>query len=375
MRVYLDNAATTPIDQAVVDAIMPYYGSLFGNPSATHAAGREVKAAIEMARRDIAKLINAHPLEIYFTSGGTEASNMAMMGAVRDLGVSRIITSPIEHHCVLHTAEFLKTWTSTELRYVEIDTQGNILLDSLEALLQESGEKTLVSLMHANNEIGTIAPLAEISLLCKKYGALLHSDTVQTFAHLPLDVKALDIDFITASAHKFHGPKGSGFLYAAKKNKIGPLLQGGGQERQLRAGTENITGIIGMAKAAVLAYENLDEDRQRMEAVKNHLRSALITHLPGITFNGAEGENQLFTILSASFPPHPKNDLLLFQLDLRDICASGGSACTSGADAGSHVINAIHGHPLRKTVRFSFSKYNTLAEADRVIEVVQEIYQ
>jgi len=354
---------------------MPYYGSLYGNPSATHAAGREVKAAIEMARRDIAKLINAHPLEIYFTSGGTEASNMALMSAVRDVGVKRIITSPIEHHCVLHTSEFLKSCNGTEIRYVEIDEQGNILLDSLETLLQESTEKTLVSIMHANNEIGTIAPLAEISLLCKKYGALLHSDTVQSFAHLPIDVKALNIDFITASAHKFHGPKGTGFLFAAKKNKIGPLLQGGGQERQLRAGTENITGIIGMSKAAVIAYNNLIEDRKAIEAVKNHLRTALIAHLPGISFNGAQGADQLFTILSASFPPHPNNELLLFQLDLRDICASGGSACTSGSDTGSHVINAIKGRPLGKTVRFSFSKYNTLAEADRVIEVVREIYQ
>ncbi len=373
MKVYLDNAATTAIAGEVVESMMPYYSEMYGNPSASHAIGREVKAAIEMARRNIASTINAHPLEIYFTSGGTEASNMALMGAVRDLGVKRIITTPIEHHCVLHTVEFLQKWISIDVDYLVIDHKGNIDLDNLEQLLGNNQSKTIVSIMHANNEIGTIAPLAAISALCQKYNALFHSDSVQTYGHIPIDVKELNIDFITSSAHKFHGPKGTGFLFSAKKNKIGPLLHGGGQERQLRAGTENITGIIGMAKAAELAFQNLSEDKAYIESVKQYLKSKLVQAFPGVGFNGETEDKQLFTILNVSFPPHPKNEVLLFMLDMKGVYASGGSACSSGADAGSHVIQAIGVEGNRKNIRFSFSKNNTKDEIDYAVKTIQEI--
>jgi len=374
MRVYLDNAATTALDKRVLEVMLPYLTDLYGNPSSQHAYGREVRSAIEEARKKIASLINAQPGDIIFTSGGTEANNTALKGAVRDLGVRHLVISAIEHHCVLHTAEYLAAHEGVRLTVLPVDELGRISLEDLEAALASASEKTLVSLMHANNEVGVLIDLDKVTQLCKEHGAYFHSDTVQTFGHYRIDVQKTPVDFISAGAHKFHGPKGVGFLYMRKSAKVSSLIHGGSQERNMRAGTENVAGIVGLAAAAQLAYDELDKDRAHILELKHYLKDTLSVVLPEVTFNGPVDDTALYTILSLSLPPHPMGSLLLFQLDMQGISVSGGSACSSGAARGSHVISAMGKEDDRIPVRCSFSRFTTREEIDTFISVVKKLY-
>ena len=374
MKVYLDNAATTPVAKEVVEAMIPVLSNNFGNPSSTHYFGRQAKAELETARRTIAKLLNCHPSEIIFTSGGTEADNMALNTAVELLDVKHIITSPLEHHAVGHTAEAIQKQKGIKLSLVNVDNKGNIDFKHLEELLQE-GPKTLVSLMHANNEIGTLLPLEKINKLCKQYNAYFHSDTVQTMGHYAFDLKKLDIDFITGAAHKFHGPKGIGFLYANKKNKLSPLIHGGAQERGYRGGTENVYGVIGLAKALELAYSNLEEHQNHVRELKSYMINSIQEIFKDVNFHGEIAPNKsLYTVLNVSFPPTEKAGMLLFTLDLKGVACSGGSACTSGATKGSHVLEGIQANLSRPNVRFSFSRYTTKEEINFALEAVKASY-
>ncbi len=374
MKVYFDNAATTPISKEVLEAMIPYLQNIHGNPSSIHAEGRKARAAIEQARRTVANCLNASIGEIFFTSGGTESSNMALRCSVRDLGVRRIISSPIEHHCVLHTLKQLEKETDVEIVFVEIDEKGRPSMESLVQLLEKPCYgKTLVSLMHANNELGTMINLDKVSTICQEHGALLHSDTVQTVAHFPIDVSKTKINFISGSAHKFHGPKGIGFIYINGDEKINPLIEGGAQERNMRSGTENIYGIVGLAKAIEIATANMDERRNHIEAIRAYAKEELLKHFDQVQFNGDPDGLSLYTVLSVSFPKSEKSDLMLLNLDIAGICASGGSACSSGAETLSHVMQAVASDPNRKTIRFSFSHYNTKEEVDFMIQTLKKI--
>jgi cysteine desulfurase len=372
-RIYFDNAATTSLDPAVLEAMMPFLSEQFGNPSSIYSYGRETRMAIETARKSIAKLLNANPAEIFFTSGGTESSNMAIQAAVRDLGCKHIITSVIEHHAVSHTVEHLANIDIVTVSYVKLLPDGHIDIEDLEKLLAVATEKTLVTLMHANNEIGNMLDLHEVGNLCKLYNAIFHSDTVQTVGHFPMDLRNTPIHFITGAAHKFHGPKGVGLIYINENVSIKPIVHGGGQERNMRAGTENIYGIVGFAKALELAMTNHEADSAHIGTLKFYMQEQLKKNISGVGFNGDVFGNSLYTVLSTSFPKTEKSEMMLFNLDINNICASGGSACTSGADAGSHVIRAINNNPNQLTVRFSFSKHNTKAEVDVVVEKLKEL--
>lgn len=376
MNVYLDNAATTPIAPEVVEAMIPVMQMTFGNPSSTHSYGRTAKALIENSRRTIAKAINCQASEIIFTSGGTEADNMAIHSAVGQMGVTRIITTPLEHHAVGHTVEALEKSGAIRLEYVKVRSCGTVELADLEQLLSSSSEKTLVSLMHANNEIGTLLPLKKVSDLCRKYNALFHSDTVQTMGHYAFDMQELDIDYITCAAHKFHGPKGIGFLYCNKKAKPESFIHGGSQERGLRGGTENIYGIVGLAKAIELAYTDLEAHQQHVQELKNYMIAALREKIEEVDFHGdITPENSLYTVLNVCLPRTEKSGMLLFTLDLKGVAASGGSACTSGAAKGSHVLEGIHADMTRPNVRFSFSRYTSKAEIDYALEQLVGIFE
>ena len=372
-RIYFDNAATTPMEPRVIETMIPYMENHFGNPSAIHSYGRETKAAIEKARKTIAKLLNCTPGEIFFTSGGTEANNTAIFGAVKSYGLHHIITSPVEHHCVQHSVEALEKEGTVKVHFVEVDQKGYVNLQHLEELLQEIGERSLVSLMHANNEIGTMNDLHAIGEICRKYNAIFHADTVQTVAHVPFNLKDTYVHFIAGAAHKFHGPKGVGFLYIRHDASIPPRIFGGAQERNMRAGTENVYGIMGLAKAMEIAYENLDESKEYIAGLKNYMKERLQNELSDVDFNGETGEHSLYTVLNASFPMTDKTQLLLFNLDIAGICASSGSACSSGSDKNSHVLEAIKADPNRVAVRFSFSKYNTKEEVDFVVMKLKEL--
>lgn len=372
-RIYLDNAATTPLDPAVLEAMMPYLTSHFGNPSSIYSYGRESRLAIENARKSVAKILNAHPAEIFFTSGGTESSNTAITAAVRDLGCKHIISSPIEHHATLHTVEHLYHAGEAALSYVKILPNGHVDMDDLAQLLENSEEKCLVTLMHANNEIGNMLDIHAVGELCKKHQAIFHSDTVQTVGHFPFDLRNTPVHFITGAGHKFHGPKGVGLLYINENVRIKPFVHGGSQERNMRAGTENLYGIVGFAKALELATANHDKESAYMQSLKLYMKRELEKHIKGVNFNGDPEGRSLYTVLSVSFPKTEKSEMLLFNLDINHICASGGSACTSGADAGSHVIRAINNNPNQVTVRFSFSKHNTTAEIDQTINLLKEM--
>lgn len=375
MRVYLDNAATTPIAPEVVEAMLPILQNGFGNPSSTHFYGRQTKALIEIARRTVAKHLNCQASEIIFTSGGTEADNMALYSSVNLLGVKHIITSSIEHHAVGHTAEAIAKQGLAKVSYVKIDAKGHVDLTHLEELLQ-SGEKALVSLMHANNEIATILPLKRVSELCRKFGAYFHSDTVQTVGHYTFDMKELDIDFITCAAHKFHGPKGIGFLYVNKNVKAETLIHGGAQERGLRGGTENVYGIVGLAKAMDLAYEDVVGHQHHVQGLKSYMIEQLKGLFSDIAFHGeTDAAHSLYTVLNVCFPPTDKAGMLLFTLDLKGIAISGGSACSSGAAKGSHVLEGIHADMTRPNVRFSFSRYTTQEEIDFALEQVKVVFE
>ncbi len=329
--------------------------------------------AIELARKSVAKILNAHPAEIFFTSGGTESSNTAIHGAVNDLGCRHIITSSIEHHATLHTVEQMHCNGNVRLSFVKLLPNGHADLPDLENILQLTKEKCLVTLMHANNEIGNILDIHAAGNLCKKYNAIFHSDTVQTVGHYPFDLRHTPVHFITGAAHKFHGPKGIGILYINENVKIKSFIHGGGQERNMRAGTENLYGIVGFAKALELATKNHDIDRAAISVLKTYMIRKLKSAIPVVRFNGDVDGHSLYTVLSASFPKSEKSEMLLFNLDIHHICASGGSACTSGADAGSHVIRAINNNPNQVTVRFSFSKHNTTREIDAVVEKLKDL--
>lgn len=375
MNVYLDNAATTPVAPEVVEAMIPVLYQTFGNPSSTHAFGREAKALLENSRRSIAKTLNCSPSELIFTSGGTEADNMALHAAVTQLGVKRIITSAIEHHAVGHAAEALKAHESTEVVNLSLDAKGNINLQELEQLLHDQ-IPTIVALMHANNEIATLLPLASVAQLCRLYGAYFLSDTVQTMGHYHFDLAALDIDFVTCAAHKFHGPKGVGFLYVNKKTRVNPLIHGGSQERGLRGGTENIAGVVGLAKAVELAYSDLQAHQAHIWGLKNYMIGRLQTLFPDVLFHGETSfEKALYTVLNVCLPATSKAGLLLFTLDLKGVAVSGGSACTSGATKGSHVLEGIGADLSRPNARFSFSRFTTKEEIDYALQQLEEVYQ
>jgi len=372
-RIYFDNAATTALDKDVLDAMMPYLTDHFGNPSSIYSYGRETRMAIETARKSVAKILNAHPAEIFFTSGGTESSNTAIQASVRDLGCRHIISSPIEHHAVSHTLAHLDNMDEIRLSMVRLLPNGHIDLEDLEKLLAASEEKTLVSLMHANNEIGNMLDLYAVGNLCKLYNAIFHSDTVQTVGHFPFDLRNTPVHFITGASHKFHGPKGVGILYINENVRIKPIVHGGSQERNMRAGTENIYGIVGFAKALELASANHENDSAYIGTLKYYMHEQLKKNIPGVGFNGDVLGQSLYTVLSVSFPKTEKSEMILFNLDINNICASGGSACTSGADQGSHVIRAINNNPNQVTVRFSFSKHNTKEEVDYVVEKLKDL--
>tara|TARA_B100001287_G_scaffold57375_1_gene45664 strand:+ start:26480 stop:27616 length:1137 start_codon:yes stop_codon:yes gene_type:complete len=374
MKVYLDNAATTPMAKEVADEVAPFISTYFGNPSSTHYFGRQTRNAIEITRRKIADSINAKSNEIIFTSGGTEADNMALRCAVTDLNVERIITSKLEHHAVGHTAENLKEQFNTEITYLSTDKLGNPSINELENLLSE-GKKTLVSLMHANNEIGTLLPIERVANLCSKYkNVYFHSDTVQTMGHYPFNVEQLKIDFLTCSAHKLHGPKGIGFLYVNKSISINPLITGGSQERNQRGGTENLFGIVGLGKAIELSFSNLETHRNHVENLKKKMIKGLKEIDERISFNGEiSPERSLYTVLNVCFPKETCNSMLLFSLDIHGIAASGGSACSSGSNIGSHVLSELPNQENCQCVRFSFSRYNTEHEIDYTLEKIKKI--
>lgn len=372
-RIYFDNAATTALDPQVLDAMMPYLTEKFGNPSSIYSYGREGRLAIESARKSVARILNAHPAEIFFTSGGTESSNTALNSAIHDLDCGHIITSSIEHHATLHTVEFLASRHNIRLSYVKLLPDGHIDLDDLSRLLSTFPEKAIVTLMHANNEIGNILDIDAAGKICRQHGAIFHSDTVQTVGHFPFDLRNTPVHFITGAGHKFHGPKGVGLLYINENVKISPFIHGGSQERNMRAGTENLYGIVGFAKALELATVNYEKDREYISGLKSYMMGRLKEKVAGIDFNGDPDGSSLYTVLSVSFPKTEKSEMMLFNLDIHNICASGGSACTSGADQGSHVIRAINNNPNQVTVRFSFSKHNTTEQIDKVVDVLNEI--
>lgn len=374
MRVYLDNAATTPIAPEVVETMIPYLQNEFGNPSSTHYYGRQAKAVLETSRRSIAKHLNCQAGELIFTSGGTEADNMAIETAVTHLGVKRIISTEIEHHAVGHTIEAFLHKNAIEVVWLKLDSLGHIDLNELRSLLAQ-GIPTLVSLMHANNEIGTLLPLKEVAQLCREYNAYFHSDTVQTMGHYAFDLKELDIDFITCAAHKFHGPKGIGFLYVNKRIKPAVLIHGGSQERGYRGGTENLYGIVGLAKAFDLAYEDVEGHQKHVQGLKTYMKEQLLQHFSDCAFHGdTNPEKSLYTVLNVCLPATEKAAMLLFTLDIKGVACSGGSACTSGSNKGSHVLSGIGADTSRPNARFSFSRYTTKEEIDFALEQLKGIY-
>ncbi|MEO1009994.1 MAG: cysteine desulfurase family protein [Bacteroidota bacterium] len=376
-KVYLDNAATTRIRERVLLKMQEVLAYSYGNPSSTHSFGRTAKTAVERARKTMAKYMNAHPSEIVFTSGGTEADNMILRCAVRDLGITTLITSRIEHHAVLHTALALEKERGVRLEFVDLDRFGNPDLGHLEALLRKDGSKKLVSLMHVNNEIGNLLPLEEVCQRCKDHNALFHSDTVQSIGHYKWDVTEVRADFLTAAAHKFHGPKGIGFAFVRKNSGLQPFISGGAQERGFRAGTESVHNIVGLEEAFIAAYENLEEEKAHITQLKEYFVQMIRQQIPGIHFNGHSGnlEKSTYTLVNARLPiSEEKALLLLFHLDLKGIACSKGSACQSGSDEGSHVLSEILSKAEldQPSLRFSFSKYNTRKELDYTIRTLKE---
>jgi len=376
MKVYLDNAATTRLDPEVLEAMIPVMADHYGNPSSIHSNGRAARSLIERARKNIAGILNAAPAEIFFTSGGTEADNTAIRSSIETLGIRHAITSRIEHHAVLHTLEHLEKTNQIELSFVNLDENGVVDLVHLETLLK-THPGSLVSLMHGNNEIGNLLDLDAVGDLCKHYRAVFHSDTVQTMGHYRHDLQKMSANFIVGAAHKFHGPKGIGFLYIRPGTKIYPYLHGGAQERNMRGGTENVYGIVGLSKALEIAYRDMDSHRAHIENLKSRMIQKLGESIEGIRFNGQSGqvESSLYTVLNASLPPSEMSDMLLFNLDISGISVSGGSACSSGTEIGSHVLNELQIDPERANVRFSFGKYNTEEEVDYAVNTLSDLYK
>ncbi len=373
-RVYLDNAATTPLDPQVIAEMTNVMENYFGNPSAIHALGREVRTLVEKSRKTVANLLNASPAEIFFTSGGTEADNTAIRCGIAAYGIKHAITSKIEHHAVEHTMDrLLKDGVIDKLSFVNIDKKGNIDYAHLAELLQNN-ERSFVSLMHANNELGTLTDMEKVGDLCEQYNAIYHADTVQTMGHYALDVRKVKAHFVVCAAHKLHGPKGVGFLYVNHTIKIPPMIYGGAQERNMRGGTENVYGIVGLAKALEIAYGEMEQHQNHIQELKDYMKAQLLARIPGIAFNGeTAADKSLYTVLNVSFPAMDMADMLLFNLDINGVCASGGSACSSGSNIGSHVLNGINADPERPAVRFSFSKYTTKEEIDYTLDKVEMV--
>jgi len=374
MNVYFDNAATTQLDNKVLATMLPYMEEGYGNPSSIHKRGREIKSAIEKSRSKIAEILSCEPGEIFFTSGGTEADNMFLINTVIEKKVDTIVTSKIEHHAVLHCCDYLNKAFNITIKYVNTDENGEIDYKDLELLIKNN-RKPLVSLMHGNNEIGNINDIKKISKLCTQYNSFFHSDTVQTVGHYDLNLNDLDIDGLVGSAHKFHGPKGIGFLYLNNKHKIAPYIHGGSQERNMRGGTENVYGIIGMAEALSLATSNINKHRTKILSVKKHMIDMLNKKIKGVQFNGLSNDldKSLYTVLNVSIPKIEDQQMFLFNLDINNIAASAGSACTSGSEAGSHVLKEIKAYKGYSSIRFSFSKHNTIEEVDYVVNKIIEI--
>ncbi|WP_424493418.1 cysteine desulfurase family protein [Salinimicrobium sp. GXAS 041] len=379
-KVYLDNAATTQIREEVITKMAEIMKETYGNPSSIHSFGRSAKTLIEQARKTVAGFLKVAPSEIIFTSGGTEADNLVLNSAVRDLEVKRIITSKIEHHAVLYTIDQLKEEYDIKVEYLKLDDCGNQDLDHLEELLSSSEEKTLVSLMHVNNEVGNLLNIKKVGELCQKHKALFHSDTVQSVGHFDLDLSEIHIDFTAVSAHKFHGPKGVGFAFIRKNSGLQPLIFGGEQERGFRAGTEAVHNIVGLEEALKLSYQNLAEEREYITSLKRHFVDLIQKEIPGVKLNGScdDFENSTYTLVNVCLPiSEEKAMMLLFQLDLKGIACSKGSACQSGSEGGSHVLNAfLSEEDLKKpSLRFSFSRYNTKEEIEYVVEVLKEFIE
>ncbi|HEY8927798.1 MAG TPA: cysteine desulfurase family protein [Mucilaginibacter sp.] len=373
MRVYLDNAATTPLDPVVLQEMYKVMENTYGNPSSIHAHGREARTLIEKSRKTIANLLHTSPAEIFFTSSGTEADNTAIRCGIHDHGIKHAITSRTEHHAVLHTMEALEKSGTIKLSYVDIDSKGSINYDHLETLLKEN-DRSFVSLMHANNEIGTLSDMERVGDLCEAYNAIYHCDTVQTMGHYQHDLSKLKAHFLVCAGHKLHGPKGVGFLHVNHRIKIKPLIYGGAQERNMRGGTENIYGIVGLAKALEIAYSEMEQHQNHVQGLKTYMMNQLVDTIPGVNFNGeTDPAKSLYTVLNVQFPEMEMADMLLFNLDIAGISASGGSACSSGSDIGSHVLTAIGASSSRPSVRFSFSKYSTKEEVDFTLAKIREI--
>ena len=375
MRVYLDNAATTQIAPEVIEYMAELMKSDYANPSSIHHGGRKSRILVENARKTVSNYLNTSPGNIFFTSGGTEADNMAIRRGILDNNISHAITSSISHKAVIYPLEELSDKKKIVLNYIKLDNNGKIDLIHLEDLLKNN-PKTFVSIMHANNEIGTIQPIIEIGDLCKKYNAIFHCDTVQTMAHYPIDLQKINVDFITGSAHKFHGPKGVGFIYISDNIDVEPFISGGSQERNMRAGTENVHAIAGLAKAMELSYENMDNDKEYISQIKKYMINQLMLNINDVQFNAncTDFDSSLFKILSVSFPKISESEMLLFNLDIKGISCSGGSACSAGNMSGSHVLDVICKDDNRTGVRFSFSRYNTKEEIDYTIEKIKEIF-
>jgi cysteine desulfurase len=375
-RIYLDHAASTPLHPQVIHLMHEAMLSNYGNPSSIHSEGRTSRALIEKARKSIANHFNCSIGEIFFTSGATESNNMVIQGAVSGLGVQTIITAATEHHAVLHTIEVLEKEGKIKVIYLPLDNEGNPSIISLEEhLSNQENKKVLVSLMHSNNETGSLLDWESVGAICQKYDALFHSDTVQSVGFYDIDLQNIPVHFIVGSAHKFNGPKGVGFVYIRNENAIPPFQHGGSQERNMRGGTENLLGIVGMALALDLAMSEKSERFAHLEKLKLQLFNGLKDVIPGIQINGPGLENSHPKILNIGFPPNPKATMILFNLDIEGISASGGSACSSGTDTGSHVLRAIHPENQHISVRFSFSHLNTSSEVDKVIEIISNIYR
>ena len=375
MKVYLDNAATTPIAPEIIEMMSQMMKTHFANPSSVHSFGRESKIIVESARKRIAKLLNTSPGSIFFTSGGTEADNMAIKCAIHDHKITHAITSKISHQAVLYPLQDLAKEGVIKLSYIDIDKDGAVSLSHLKELLKDNS-RTFVSIMHANNEIGTLEDLKQIGEICKEYNAIFHSDTVQTIGHYPFNMQEINVDFMAASAHKFHGPKGVGFIYISENIKIKPLIRGGGQERNMRAGTENIYGIAALAMAMEMAYEHLEEEVKYIKGLKKYMIEKLQTEIEDVQFYGkcTDIENSLYTVLSCHFPETDIAEMLLFNLDILGVACSGGSACASGGSKGSHVLTEIAPNSKRPGIRFSFSKYNTKEDIDFTVAKLKELF-
>ena len=374
MNVYFDNAATTPLDNFVLEKMLPYMGNNFGNPSSIHQKGRKVKSAIEKSRSKVADILNCDPGEIFFTSGGTEANNTFLINIFLEKNIDTFITTKIEHHAVLHCAEYLKQMKNINIEYLNTDEKGSFDMSDLENKLKKY-PNSLVSLMHGNNEIGNILDINVAADLCNDMKVIFHSDTVQTVGHYNFDLVKLGAHGIVGSAHKFHGPKGIGFLYLNKSQKISPFIHGGSQERNMRGGTENVYGIVGLAEALELADSNLENHKKYILELKQRMINGLKSKIKNIKFNGesANLNNSLYTVLNVAIPDIEDQQMFLFNLDINNISASAGSACTSGSDAGSHVLQEIQHHKKHVSVRFSFSKNNTIDEVDYVVDKIMEI--